>query len=162
RELAAHLAGARELPKIDAPAPCANAREAAARLPPPIFVQPPGVAFEPSRAGYVLLSAVLQGASGEGFAALPAETGAAPAGLRAPRRGEGRPSRRHAVDAGRRPAAIPAGPHAVLRARLVRSALVGARGGHELPLRRRRARFDDRRSRALRGGARVGRDPAPR
>ncbi len=82
RQLAAHLSGAGDFPADEgAPAPCASAREAAGRLSPSIFVRPSGLAFVPSRPGYVLLSAVLEAAAGKDFASLLSETVASPAGM---------------------------------------------------------------------------------
>lgn len=82
RQLAAHLSGARDFADDeDAPVPCASAREAARRLPPRLFARPPGLAFAPSRPGYVLLSAVLEAASGRPFPDVLAETVASPAGM---------------------------------------------------------------------------------
>ena len=82
RQLAAHLSGARDFVSgEEAPAPCADAREAARRLRAGTFVRPSGVAFAPSRPGYLLLSAVLEAASGKSFPALLSETIASPAGM---------------------------------------------------------------------------------
>ena len=82
RLLAAHLAGARDFAEDeDMPAPCGSAREAARSLPPRVFVRPPGLVHAPSRPGYVLLSAVLESASGKTFGDLLAETIASPAGM---------------------------------------------------------------------------------
>jgi len=82
RQLAAHLSGARDFAGDEnAPAPCASAREAARRFESGTFVRPPGLAFSPSRPGYVLLSAVLEAASGKDFAALLSETLASPAAM---------------------------------------------------------------------------------
>lgn len=82
RQLAAHLSGARDFDGDgDAPFPCPSARAAARRLPPGTFVRPPGLAFAPSRPGYVLLSAVLEAASGKDFGALLSETVASPAAM---------------------------------------------------------------------------------
>jgi serine beta-lactamase-like protein LACTB len=82
RQLAAHLSGARDFGEDeDVPAPCSGAREAARRLPPRLFVRPPGLSHGLSRPGYVLLSAVLESASGKSFGDLLAELVASPAGM---------------------------------------------------------------------------------
>ena len=83
RQLAAHLSGARDFSEDEeAQAPCSGAREAARNLPPRLFVRPPGLSHSPSRPGYVLLSAVLESASGKPFGELLSETIAEPAGMR--------------------------------------------------------------------------------
>lgn len=82
RQLAAQLSGARDFADgEDLPAPCANARDAVRNLPPHLFVRPPGLKFAPSRAGYALLSAALESASGKSFADLLDESIATPAGM---------------------------------------------------------------------------------
>ncbi|HEY1433910.1 MAG TPA: serine hydrolase domain-containing protein [Thermoanaerobaculia bacterium] len=82
RQLAAHLSGARDFrDDEDMPAPCESARDAARNLPPRLFVRPPGTSYGMSRPGYVLLSAVLEAASGKTFGDLLAESIAAPAGM---------------------------------------------------------------------------------
>jgi CubicO group peptidase (beta-lactamase class C family) len=82
RQLAAHLSGARDFADdAGMPGPCASALDAVRRLPRPIFVRPSGLAFQPSRPGYVLLSAVLEAASGRRFADLLSERIASPAGM---------------------------------------------------------------------------------
>jgi serine beta-lactamase-like protein LACTB len=82
RQLAAHLSGARDLTEDeDIPSPCASARDAVHGLPAGLFVRPPGLSYVKSRPGYVLLSAVLESASGKPFGDLLAETVAAPAGM---------------------------------------------------------------------------------
>jgi serine beta-lactamase-like protein LACTB, mitochondrial len=82
RSLAAHVSGARDFEnEEDAPAPCATARDAVKRLPPEMFVRPPGLVFTKSRPGYLLLSAALESASGKSFGDLLAETIAAPTGM---------------------------------------------------------------------------------
>ncbi len=82
RSLAAHLSGARDFEdEEDAPAPCTAARDAVRRLPPQLFVRPPGLAYTESRPGYVLLSAALESASGKSFGALLAESLAEPTGM---------------------------------------------------------------------------------
>jgi CubicO group peptidase (beta-lactamase class C family) len=82
RQLATHLSGARDFSDgEDLPAPCADARDAVRRLPPGIFVRPPGLSYAMSRPGYAVLSAVLEAASGKSFPDLLAETVASPAGM---------------------------------------------------------------------------------
>ncbi|HTR02436.1 MAG TPA: serine hydrolase domain-containing protein [Thermoanaerobaculia bacterium] len=82
RQLAAHLSGARDFADDeDVAAPCASAREACRRLPARLFVRPAGLSYTPSRPGYVLLSAVLESASGRTFSDLLAETVASPSGM---------------------------------------------------------------------------------
>ncbi len=82
RSLAAHVSGARDFEdEEDAPAPCAAARDAVRRLPPQLFVRPPGLAYTKSRPGYLLLSAALESASGRSFGDLLAESIAAPTGM---------------------------------------------------------------------------------
>ncbi|HWZ85661.1 MAG TPA: serine hydrolase domain-containing protein, partial [Thermoanaerobaculia bacterium] len=82
RQLAAHLSGARDFADDeDAPTPCSGAREAARNLPPRLFVRPPGLGQVVSRPGYILLSAVLEAASGKAFGDLLAESVAFPAGM---------------------------------------------------------------------------------
>ncbi len=82
RSLAAHLSGARDLAEEEEiPAPCSAAREAVRRLSPPIFVRPASLGYKMSRPGYLLLSAVLESASGRSYADLLAELVAAPAGM---------------------------------------------------------------------------------
>ena len=82
RQLAAHLSGARDFTDDEEmPAPCASARDAAHNLPQRLFVRPPGSSYVMSRPGYVLLSAVLEAASGKPFGDLLAESIAAPAGM---------------------------------------------------------------------------------
>ena len=82
RALAAHVSGARDfVGEEGAPAPCSGARDAARRLPPQLFVRPPGLGYTMSRPGYLLLSAALESASGKSFGDLLAETIAAPAGM---------------------------------------------------------------------------------
>jgi CubicO group peptidase (beta-lactamase class C family) len=82
RQLAAHLSGARDLGAgEDVPAPCSGAREAARNLPQGLFVRPPGLSHTLSRPGYVLLSAILESASGKPFDDLLSESIASPAGM---------------------------------------------------------------------------------
>ncbi|HEY3202976.1 MAG TPA: serine hydrolase domain-containing protein [Thermoanaerobaculia bacterium] len=82
RTLAGHLAGARDLADGDEMAgPCSGAKDALRSLPSPLFVRPAGLGYAPSRHGYLLLSAVLEAASGERFADLLEETVSGPAGM---------------------------------------------------------------------------------
>jgi serine beta-lactamase-like protein LACTB len=82
RSLAAHVSGARDFAgDEDAPTPCSSARDAVRRLPPQLFVRPPGLGHTMSRPGYVLLSAALESASGKAFGGLLDESIATPAGM---------------------------------------------------------------------------------
>jgi CubicO group peptidase (beta-lactamase class C family) len=82
RALAAHLSGARDfVEEEETPVPCSGARDAVRRLPPQLFVRPPGLGYTESRPGYLLLSAALESASGKSFGGLLAETIAGPAGM---------------------------------------------------------------------------------
>jgi len=82
RALAAHVSGARDFSdEEEAPVPCSGARDAVRRLPPQLFVRPPGLGHTMSRPGYLLLSAALESASGKPFGDLLAETIAGPAGM---------------------------------------------------------------------------------
>ena len=66
RQLAAHLAGARDFAgEEDVAAPCADAREAVRDPPRRVFVRPPGLGYAMSRHGYLLLSAALEAATGQ-------------------------------------------------------------------------------------------------
>ena len=82
RDLASHLAGARDLAEDEQiAAPCSGAREAVRGVRGRIFVRPAGLGHTTSRYGYLLLSAALESASGKRFSDLLAEYVAGPAGM---------------------------------------------------------------------------------
>jgi serine beta-lactamase-like protein LACTB len=84
RSLAAQLSGARDFTEEEATTtsgPCSSARAALRNLQGRLFVRPPGLGFAPSRPGYLLLSAILESATGRSYADLLARSIAAPAGM---------------------------------------------------------------------------------